>query len=307
MIPVSPWAIVSWISRAIRCRSSRTPASRAWVSSCAWRPAFSSSAASSRASATRRSSFCSVTFSPNDGAGADRDGLDDDDREVPGPRVGGLREAGDEGVHEDRRRRDADDGERQRPQHRGVEEPGDHEDEEQRLPEHQHRREDQQPDEEDVEPQEMVLVGFRPARVEDVHPDRGAGGDGEGRQPPAEVRVAGADPEERGEGEQHVPAPIEHAVAETLPARPCRRGHDGTLLHRPARGSGSPSRWRCSRSRRRAHSHRKSRTARTPTTIVSRPIPSSGATCGTVPSHASWRPWTPGGVKSPILTRMSGR
>ena len=32
MIPVRPWAIVSWISRAIRCRSSRTPASRAWVS-----------------------------------------------------------------------------------------------------------------------------------------------------------------------------------------------------------------------------------------------------------------------------------
>ena len=32
---------MSWISRAIRCRSSSTPASRAWASSWACRPAFS--------------------------------------------------------------------------------------------------------------------------------------------------------------------------------------------------------------------------------------------------------------------------
>ena len=63
-IPMSPCAIVSWISRAIRARSSRMPASRAWVSSWAWSPAFSTSAVSSLASACRRSSFCSVTFSP---------------------------------------------------------------------------------------------------------------------------------------------------------------------------------------------------------------------------------------------------
>ena len=38
MIPVSPWARVSWISLAIRCRSSSTPASRAWASSWSCRP-----------------------------------------------------------------------------------------------------------------------------------------------------------------------------------------------------------------------------------------------------------------------------
>ena len=56
--------MVSWISRAIRARSSRMPASRAWVSSWAWSPAFSTSATSSLASAWRRSSFCSLIFSP---------------------------------------------------------------------------------------------------------------------------------------------------------------------------------------------------------------------------------------------------
>ena len=40
-MPVRPWASVSWISRASRCRSSSTPASRAWASSWACRPAFS--------------------------------------------------------------------------------------------------------------------------------------------------------------------------------------------------------------------------------------------------------------------------
>jgi len=46
-MPASPWARVSWISRAIRCRSSCTPASRACTSSWACSPAFSASAASS--------------------------------------------------------------------------------------------------------------------------------------------------------------------------------------------------------------------------------------------------------------------
>ena len=40
-IPVSPCASVSWISRAIRCRSSSTPASRAWAISCRCRSSFS--------------------------------------------------------------------------------------------------------------------------------------------------------------------------------------------------------------------------------------------------------------------------
>ena len=47
MIPVRPWARVSWISRAMRWRSSSTPASRAWVSSWACSPSFSAIAASS--------------------------------------------------------------------------------------------------------------------------------------------------------------------------------------------------------------------------------------------------------------------
>ena len=64
-IPVRPWARVSWISRAIRCRSSRIPASLAWVSNCWCRPAFSASVASSlllasltSARASSRRSFC---------------------------------------------------------------------------------------------------------------------------------------------------------------------------------------------------------------------------------------------------------
>jgi|GEM_PF-3857286 len=47
MMPVSPCARVSWISRAIRWRSSSTPASLAWASSRACRTAFSASDASS--------------------------------------------------------------------------------------------------------------------------------------------------------------------------------------------------------------------------------------------------------------------
>jgi hypothetical protein len=60
MIPARPWARVSWISRAIRCRSSSTPASRAWASSWACRPAFSSSDAVS----LRLASLSSVTSRP---------------------------------------------------------------------------------------------------------------------------------------------------------------------------------------------------------------------------------------------------
>ncbi len=67
MIPVSPWARVSWISRAIRWRSSRTPASRAWASSWACRPVFSASVASSsrfvRLSSARVCSRCSFSRS----------------------------------------------------------------------------------------------------------------------------------------------------------------------------------------------------------------------------------------------------
>ncbi len=44
MMPVRPWAMVSWISAARRRRSSATPASRAWSRSWAWRAAFSSRA-----------------------------------------------------------------------------------------------------------------------------------------------------------------------------------------------------------------------------------------------------------------------
>ena len=71
MIPVSPWASVSWISRAIRCRSSPAPASRAWVSSWACSPVFSAIISSSRwlASASStiiclRARFCSSVLAP---------------------------------------------------------------------------------------------------------------------------------------------------------------------------------------------------------------------------------------------------
>ena len=56
--------MVSWISAAIRWRSSSIPASRACARSCAWRPVFSASACSSRATVSRRASFCSATRSP---------------------------------------------------------------------------------------------------------------------------------------------------------------------------------------------------------------------------------------------------
>ena len=86
-IPIRPCAMVSWISRAIRCRSSSTPASRACVSSWACSPAFSSSATSSRA---RRLAALLVLLGDllaDDRAAADDDGLDGDDRDVerPGP------------------------------------------------------------------------------------------------------------------------------------------------------------------------------------------------------------------------------
>ena len=71
MMPARPWASVSWISRAIRCRSALTPASRACVSSCACSPAFSVSVSSSLRFASASSSiiclrfrFCSSPFSP---------------------------------------------------------------------------------------------------------------------------------------------------------------------------------------------------------------------------------------------------
>ena len=64
--------MVSWISRAIRCRSSPAPASLAWVSNWACSPVFSAIISSSRwfASASSaiiclRASFCSPTFTPS--------------------------------------------------------------------------------------------------------------------------------------------------------------------------------------------------------------------------------------------------
>ena len=64
--------MVSWISRAIRCRSSPAPASLAWVSSWACSPVFSAIISSSRwlASASSaimclRASFCSPIFTPS--------------------------------------------------------------------------------------------------------------------------------------------------------------------------------------------------------------------------------------------------
>lgn len=54
MIPASPWASVSWISPASRCRSSWAPDSRAWTTSWACSPAFSCRAASSRPTSSSR-------------------------------------------------------------------------------------------------------------------------------------------------------------------------------------------------------------------------------------------------------------
>ena len=72
MIPVRPWARVSWISRAIRCRSSPAPASLAWVSNWACSPVFSAIISSSRwfASASStiiclRAWFCSSDLTPS--------------------------------------------------------------------------------------------------------------------------------------------------------------------------------------------------------------------------------------------------
>ena len=56
-IPVRPCASVSWISRASRSRSSRTPASRAEATSCACSCAFSAIAAASRSLASLSSSM----------------------------------------------------------------------------------------------------------------------------------------------------------------------------------------------------------------------------------------------------------
>ena len=76
MIPVRPCARVSWISRAIRCRSSPAPASLAWMSNWACSPVFSAIISSSRwfASASSaiiplRAWFCSSDFTPSSGEG----------------------------------------------------------------------------------------------------------------------------------------------------------------------------------------------------------------------------------------------
>ena len=114
-----------------------------------------SSAASSLASAWRRSSFCSVIFSPMIEPAPMTTVWIADDHEVEGPGRRRLREPGDQGVHQDRRRDDAEERQRQRPQDRGVEEAADHEDEEQRLSQHQDRGEDQEPDEEHAHAEAM--------------------------------------------------------------------------------------------------------------------------------------------------------
>ena len=159
----------------------------------------------------------------DDRARADDERLDGDDRDVERPPLGGLREAGDQGVDEERGGEHAHERERQRPQDRGVEEAADQEDEEERRAEHEDRREDQQPDEEDAHAKPMRMPRWRQAGEHQVDPRRGCRREREGPGLPRQVSRAGGDDEDGRRHEQGVPAPADHRVAEALPAGLHRR------------------------------------------------------------------------------------
>ena len=196
-------------------------------------------------------------------------------------------------------RRDADDRERQRPQHRGVEEPGDHEDEEQRAAASiSTDARTSSPTKKTSHPGALLAAGLGRAGEQRRTPRRRRprrGRASTSRSPGPRSPVAG--PRRTvDEGERQVAAPTSSIdVASSAPSR-LVDAHVGTLLHP------DPRRRRCSLPAEQpglptVPAHDRDRGHYRP----------AGASCGAVPSQASSMAWTPGGVKSPILTRTSGR
>ena len=157
----------------------------------------------------------------------------------------------------------------------------------------------EQPDEEDADPQPVRPPRRRQPGVHDVDPGRPRPPRSRGSSAARPGPVAAAEQAEHGrEREQHVPAPVDHRLAEPLPAAasslrswpnatpPSRDGD----RHRRVTPTGT-------RGPRRARA----------TTVIERHPEERQRAAARVPSHASWRPWTPGGVKSPIRIRTSGR
>ena len=216
--PISPWAMVSWISLAIRCRSSATPASWAWATSRACSPMFSSWASLSSTSAWRRCSLSSEIFSPPT---------------IPKPMAtvctatmipknhsSSLVGIGDDDQRIDHHRGGRHPGERHRcrPQQIGVEEPGDDEHEEQGVAHHQQESQHQQPGE--VHPHPCLTVSTPSPGVGEhhVHPRRRQRHQPEGDcGRPRGIRVD--DGEDGAEGERDVRPPGDHVVEAALPPR----------------------------------------------------------------------------------------
>ena len=209
-------------------------------------------------------------------ADPDRERLDDDDRDVDRPPLGGVGEPAEHRVDDDRRGEDAQDQDRPRPQDRGVEEPGDQEDEEQVVARGQHGADRQQADEVQAHPQVMGPPRLRRPGVAEVHPQRRDRDEARRHQALADGLGREGERQDRRDRQGDVRAPVGQPVRPSLVRRSARR-----------------RRRRCGRP---AHSHRNRRAATVPATTVITAIAASWAGCGDVPCQASSRAWTPGGV-----------
>ena len=241
-MPIRPWAMVSWISRAMRCAL----VEHARLAGLGQQLRVQAGVLDRRRLQPRERLAALLVLLgdllADEHAAADDDRLDADDREVEGPRLRRLRQAGDEAVHEDRRRADPDDRERERAEDRGVEEAADHEDEEDRLTEHEDRGEDQDPDEEDVDPDAVRPAAAPAAACRGRRSrQRRRAAMREGRQPEGRVRRPLEEAEDRRDREQHVAAPRHQHVAEALPRRLRRRAHAATLLQTDGHRDGDPA------------------------------------------------------------------
>ena len=161
----------------MRCRSSSTPASRAWVSSWACSPAFSSVAASRRSSSSRRCLSSSMSLIPMKLKNPLRRRLEDDDEDPAGDRGhGGLGEPARGGVDDHRGGEHPEEGEDRREQDEGHHQPGDREGHEGPGAGREHRGQGQQPGEVD---DHRAGPGPPPPGSQGVHGQHPGGGQGD--------------------------------------------------------------------------------------------------------------------------------
>ena len=162
----------------------------------------------------------------------------------------------------------------------------------------EHRGEDEEPDEEHVEPQPMLRAAVAGRRVySDVDP--GGGG----------ATIASVVSRQAGSGSPAREAKDGGEPSSTYPPQPSIASPNRSQLGfvAPLMPNATPRRCRRAARRRRASLPPEQPDGERPRRRPSGgAIPSSGGSCGAVPSHASWSPWTPGGVKSPIWIRTSG-